>query len=235
VASWDTAPVFARLLTAVLTLAAVPASGLQTTEYRDPESRFVFAYPPAFGATSVGTDNGFANRVAAIRFSIFSVQGIGGEAVLGKGPPSLDLQAAGGLYHDIASGTMLAPMVKAVAAVLPRLTLANLCQQVAREQHVDPTAPAFAALPENQRLSVGMMDRLGNLAPKVYRCDAVGDTIVFDKDAAMSPGGGRRRVYGAVRFLSGRYSMFEIVRAGGTPSGDLLDQILLTVQSFRVP
>ena len=239
VASWNTAAGSARLLTAVLTVgvvaAAVLASGLQTMEYRDPESRFVFAYPQAFGSTSVGTNSGFANRVAAIRFSIFSTEGIGGEAVLGKGPPSLDLQAAGGLYDDIASETMLAPMVKAVAAVLPRLTLANFCQQIAREQHVDLAAPAFAALPENQRLGVGMMDRLGNVAPKVYRCDAAGDTIVFDKDAALTPGGVRRRVYGAVRFLTGRYSTFEIIRGGGTPSGDLLDQILHAVQSFRVP
>ena len=79
---------------------------MQQIEYRDPDGRFVFSYPASWGETSVGTDTGFGNRVAALRFAVFSVQGIGGEAVLGKGPPSLDIQAAGGLYDDIASGTL---------------------------------------------------------------------------------------------------------------------------------
>src|SRR5438552_10949924 len=40
-------------------------------DYRDPANRFAFSYPRSFGATSIGTDNGFGNRVAAVRFSSF--------------------------------------------------------------------------------------------------------------------------------------------------------------------
>jgi hypothetical protein len=67
--------------------------------YQDPQNRFVFNYPPEFGALSPGTNNGFGDRVAAIRFARFStgMQNrtlvFGGEAVLTRGFPLLDLQA----------------------------------------------------------------------------------------------------------------------------------------------
>ena len=142
-----------------------------------------------------GTDNGFANRVAALRFSVFSVQGIGGEAVVHKGPPSLDVQAAGGLYDDIASGTLPGPALTIVGSVLPRLTAANFCERIGREQHVDIASPAFASLAENIRIGIGLMDWLGNVAPTVQRCSTDGDTITFDNDAGAAPGGARRRTY----------------------------------------
>src|SRR6185312_3066055 len=75
--------------------------------YQDPQNRFVFTYPPEFGALSPGTNDGFGDRVAAIHFARFSagVQGgtlvFGGEAVLTRGFPLFDLQTAGGLYDAI--------------------------------------------------------------------------------------------------------------------------------------
>jgi hypothetical protein len=203
----------------------------QQIDYRDPQGRFTFSYPASWGETSVGTDNGFGNRVAALRFSVFTIPGVGGEAVLGQGPPSLDVQAAGGLYDDIVSGTLPAPALKAIAGVLPRLSAANVCDQLGREQHVDAAAPAFS-LPEKFRIGIGMLDRLGNVAPTVRRCVADGEIVTFDKEASVSAGGARRRTYGAIKFLTGRYSMFAIVRAAGNPSSALLAEIRNAVASF---
>lgn len=213
--------------------AITSAARLQQVEYRDPQSRFTFSYPQAFGEPSPGTDNGFGDRVAVIRFSVFSRHGIGGEALLGRARPSLDLQAAGGLYDDIVTGALPPATLKAVVAAIPRLSLANVCQQLGRQSHIDLSHAAVAALPENQQRGIGMSDVLSNHDPQVLRCDVSGDVVTFDKEAAMTPGGIRRRVYGAVRFLTGRYAMFEIVRAGGTPSSEVLDQMRQIVESFR--
>jgi len=205
----------------------------QQLEYRDPAGRFTFVYDQSFGTTSIGTDNGFGNRVAAIRFSAFSTQGIGGEAVLTQGPPSLDVQTAGGLYDDIVSGGLPASIKNIVDSALPRLTLANFCQQIAREDHVDVTTPAFASLTPQQREAVAALDRMGNIAPRVTRCAVTGDTVTFDKDATAAPGGARRRTYGAVRFLTGSYSAFQLIRAGGTADDAVLEKMTRVVASFK--
>src|SRR5438067_467680 len=75
--------------------------------YQDPQGRFQFTYPAAFGTPAPGTDNGFRNRTAVIRFSEFSAGAhagriiLGGDAVLTSGAPQFDLQAVGGLYDAI--------------------------------------------------------------------------------------------------------------------------------------
>jgi hypothetical protein len=201
--------------------------------YHDPSNRFTFSYPAAFGTTSIGTDNGFENRVAAIRFSIFSAGGLGGEAVLGQGRPSLDVQAAGGLYDAIVSGTLPAAVKNTLAAVLPPLTRDNLCDQIGRQQHVDPDAPAFAALTAPQRAALRALDVMGNIAPQVIRCTGSGNTVTFDKEAAVTPGGVRRRVYGAVRFLESGYSTFQLIRAGQPVGDHEIDDIRQLVVSWR--
>ncbi len=201
-------------------------------EYRDPAGRFVFSYPESFGTVSVGTDNGFGNRVAALRFSVFSSQGNGGEAVVGQGRPSLDVMAAGGLYDDILSGTLPSAMKALVETALPPLTPANLCDQIGREQHLDVSSPPFAALTAAQRTALADLDRMGNVAPTVRRCSQTGDTITFEKEAAVVPGGPRRRTYGAVRFLSGRYTTFQLIRGGANVDEPLLQQLELVVKSF---
>jgi len=96
-----------KVWAACLSLTACFAQSGGQLIYEDPQSRFTFHYPAEFGMPSPGTNNGFGDRVAAIRFARFSagVQGgtlvWGGEAALTRGFPLLDLRAAGGLYDEI--------------------------------------------------------------------------------------------------------------------------------------
>lgn len=204
-------------------------------EYRDRGGRFVFSYPSSYGAAEPGTDTGFGSRVAAIRFSLFSTAGVGGEAVLNAGRASLDVLAAGGLYDEIASGTLPEPVKSMVDKVLPRLSAANACERLGREQHLDVNAPAFASLSVTQRAALADLDRMGNHAPRITRCSVEGDVVVFDKDAAMVAGGPRRRSYGAVKFLTGRYAAFQFVRAGGVADASVIEGMRQVVSSFRAP
>lgn len=223
---------------ATLALAAfgVPTTAArQQAGYRDPGGRFEFSYPQAFGDALPGTNVGFGNRAAAVRFAMFSAEGIGGEAVLTRGRVSLDVQAAGGLYDEIASEALPLPLRRRVESILPPLTVDNLCEQLGRERHVDVAVPALKALTAAQQDAVARLDAMGNLAPQILRCTVTGDTVLFEKEAAAVPSGARRRTYGAVRFLSGRYSSFQIVRAGGFPDAALLADMQAIVASWRVP
>jgi hypothetical protein len=96
----------------------MPPAG-SIVEYVDPANRFVFAYPESFGGTSTGTNNGFGNRVSAVRFAAFSAAGIGGEAVLTQGPPLIDVQAVGGLYDSIVREALPDRVLAAVDDLLP--------------------------------------------------------------------------------------------------------------------
>jgi hypothetical protein len=212
---------------------AQPESPPQLVEYRDPQGRFVFSFRASYGSAEVGTDNGFGGRVAAIRFSIFSTGGIGGEAVLNAGRPVLDVLAAGGLYDEIASGTLPDPIRKILNGVLPPLSAANFCSRIRLEQHVDITSPPFAPLTAQQRTAIAELDRMGNYAPRVTQCSVSGDVVVFDKDAGMAAGGPRRRSYGAVKFLTGRYAAFQFVRAGGVADAAIIEGMKQVVSSFR--
>jgi len=55
----------------------------QTQNYQDPQKRFAFSYPSEFGASSAGTDDGFGDRVAAVRFSAFSAGVHAGKIIFG--------------------------------------------------------------------------------------------------------------------------------------------------------
>lgn len=227
---------------ALLTIFGIGLAAAQTTEslrtYGDPLGRFQFDYPAQFGPPSPGTDNGFGNRVAAVRFSDFSagVRGariiLGGEAVLTTGPPQLDLQAAGGLYDGITLQIFPAPAAALIRGALPILTPAVFCDAIRRESHLDPADPRLSPLTIPQRASLPAVDRMGNIAPKLVRCEVAGDTITFHKESAVD-GGSTRHVYGAIRFLSPPYSSFQIIRGGADPpEADLLQQITNTVKSW---
>jgi hypothetical protein len=206
----------------------------QTSTYQDPQKRFEFAYPAEFGAPSVGTDDGFGDRVAAIRFSEFSA-GIhagkiifGGEAVLTKDAPQVDLQAAGGLYDEITLSALPRPAAVTVRNALPRLTAANFCDALARERHVDPADPRLASLTAAEKTALGQVDQMGNKSPKVLRCDVFGETVTFEKDTEQ------HYVYGAIRFLPPPYSSFQLIRGGGqAPMPTMLQQITGLVNSWR--
>ena len=211
-------------------------------EYSDPQGRFSFPYPAAYGPVSRGTNDGFGDRVAAIRFAAFS-SGVragaivlGGEAVVTKGFPCIDLQAVGGLYDSIAIEALSRPMQSDIIAILPVLSSANFCEQLRKAQHIDVSDPRLAALTLQQRDAAASLDQLGNVDPKVLRCDASGDIITFHKVSAFSPAEpqSRRHVYGAVRFLRPPFSSFQIIRAtADAPSNEMLQTMAAMVESFR--
>jgi len=202
--------------------------------YQDPQKRFEFTYPATFGSTSAGTDSGFRDRVAAIRWSEFS-SGVragritlGGEAVLTKGSPQVDLQAAGGLYDEITLGVFPEPAASVVRSAMPRLTVANFCDAIAREWHADPADSRFSSFTASLKTAIGQVDLMGNPSPKVSRCSVAGETVTFEKQA------GTRHVYGAIRFLPPPYSSFQLIRGGtDAPPGSVVQQITDLVNSWR--
>jgi hypothetical protein len=220
----------ARWIAAVMmTLAFAPAGDQR--EYVDPGRRFRFSYPAEFGASSPGTNDGFEDRVAAIRFAAFS-SGIGGEAALTRGLPVVDLQAAGGLYDSIALEIFPEPMRRLIVQALPPLSVTNFCRQIAEEQHLDPQIAALAGLTVQQKSVIASTDRMRNISPRVVRCIVDGTTVTFDKEVASQPGGPRQHVYGAIRFLESPYSTFQVVRAGSGPSLAVLGQMTSLVKSW---
>jgi hypothetical protein len=218
-------------------MAQSPPEGWRT--YQDPQSRFQFIYPEAFGSPSPGTDNGFGNRTAAIRFSEFSAGVharriiLGGEAVLTSGPSQIDLQAAGGLYDPITLQIFPARIAAVIQNALPVLTAAAFCDAIGREQHVDPKDKSLSTLADAQRQAIPAVDRMGNIAPKVFRCEVLADTVVFEKESTYDPGGASRRIYGAVRFLAQPYSTFQVIRGSSDAApAALLQQITTLVNSW---
>lgn len=208
--------------------------------YQDPRSRFEFIYPEGFGTPSPGTDDGFRDRAAAVRFSEFSAGVharriiLGGEAVLTTGPPQVDLQAAGGLYDSITLQVFPAPIAAVIRSALPVLTPANFCDAIGRAQQLDPASGGLSALTATQRGAVSSVDRMGNYAPKVFRCQVLAGTVMFDKESAAGAAGASRHVYGAIRFLPKPYSSFQLVRgSAAAPAAELLQQITTVVNSWK--
>jgi hypothetical protein len=232
-----------KLIIAVLAvrLAMAQSSPEGWRTYHDPQSRFQFMYPDAFGSPSPGTDSGFRDRTAAIRFSEFSAGVharriiLGGEAVLTAGPPQLDLQAAGGLYDSMTLQAFPASLAAVIRNALPVLTAENLCDAIGREQHLDPADGRLRSLAAEQKGAVAAVDRLGNQAPKVFRCEIRAGTVTFDKESASDRAGSSRRIYGAIRFLSGPYSSFQVIRGSAdAPGPALLQQITTLVNSWKI-
>jgi hypothetical protein len=213
----------------MLTLAVARAE--ISAEYVDSGRRFRFSYPAEFGAPSPGTNDGFQDRVAAIRFAVFS-SGIGGEAALTRGFPVVDIQAAGGLYDAITLEIFPESMRRLIVQALTPLSVTNFCQQIAQEQHLAPQVAAFAGLTAQQKLAIASTDRIRNVRPRVLRCVVDGTTVTFDKEVDSQPGGPRQHVYGAIRFLEGPYATFQIVCAGSAPRVDVLSQMAALVKSW---
>lgn len=216
-------------MAAVMTLLSVQAE--TEREYRDPAGRFRFSYPTEFGLPSPGTDNGFGDRLAAIRFAVFST-GIGGEAALTRGFPVVDIQAVGGLYDAITLQVFPDALRRVIVEALVPLSAANFCREIAQEQHLDLRAASLATLTVEQRTMIAATDRIRNVSPRVLQCVVDGTTVTFDKDVGFAPGGPRQHVYGAVRFLDGPYSTFQVVRAGPAPDAGLLRQMTALVKSW---
>ena len=228
---------------ALAMLAAFASAGAQTAldrVYLDPRGRFQFSYPASFGAISPGTDDGFDDRASAIRFENFSSgvsrtggqPTLGGEAVVTRGFPLIDLQAAGGLYDAITLQIFPDAMRTAIVGALPPLRVDTFCAAIAREQHLDPNHPALQGMTPQQRATVAQADAMRHSNPRVLQCTVDGDTASFDEELG-APGGPRLRVYGAVRFLAGEYSTFQLVRGGMAPDATVLATMTGVVKSWR--
>jgi hypothetical protein len=210
--------------------------------YADPRGRFHFSYPAAFGESSRGSNDGFADRVAAVRFAAFS-SGLrngrivlGGEAVLTRGFVLVDVQTLGGLYDSIALEVFPDPLRAMILANLPMLTPASLCSELPRARHADLQSLAFASLTQPQKDAIASMDAMRNIDPRVVRCEAVGDTITFLKETTFESGRekGRQNVYGAIRFLKPPFSSFQLIRATQeAPTPEMLATMGAVVDSFR--
>ena len=212
------------------------------TKYTDPQNRFSFSYPPTFGTPSQGTNDGFGDRVAAVRFSEFSsgMQNgkivLGGELALTKGFVLVDIQALGGLYDSITLEVFPDTLRNNILSNLPALTTANFCGELAKEQHIDLSKSVFASLNQQQKSAIVEMDQTRNIDPKVIRYDVVGDIITFHKEATFEAGQikSRQNIYGAIRFLTSPFSSFQIIRATAeAPTQEMLNNITLVVKSFK--
>jgi hypothetical protein len=222
------------LLAVALVLAFSQAD--PTVRYVDPQGRFEFRYPVSFGSPLAGTNNSFGDRVAAIRFSLLppSPLRLGGEAALTRGFPVVDLQAAGGLYDAITLEIFPEPIRRVIVQALAPLTSASFCREAVRIQHLDPTDRALASLTEPQKTAVAGADRMRNVEPRMVRCVVDGATVTFDKETAFGPGSPRQRIYGAIRFLDGDYSTFQVIRGGpDAPDPATLEQLTALVNSWR--
>ena len=224
---------------AASTVMAIQTQTPLDRRYLDPRGRFQFSYPASFGAISPGTDDGFDDRVAAIRFENFSSgvsrtggqPTLGGAAVVTRGLPLIDLQAAGGLYDAITLQIFPEAMRAAIVSALPPLRVDTFCAAIGREQHLDPNSPALQFMTPQQRAMVAQADAMRHASPRVLQCTIDGDTVSFDEEV-NAPGGPRLRVYGAVRFLAGEYSTFQLVRGGMPPDPSVVATMTSVVKSW---
>jgi hypothetical protein len=218
-----------------LLLSATAAALLQqapTAVYRDPGNRFTFSYPSAYGSVGPGTADGLLDRVASFRFDAFPAR-FGGEPVVTRGFPLIDLQALGGLYDSLTLEIFPEPLRTRVVSQLPRLTLANFCGALAASRHLDPALPAFASLRPQERDAIAGTDVMRNATPHVVSCRARGEMITFDKERAFQPGAPLQHVYGTVRFLTGTYSTFQLIAGGDAPDARVTTAIENLVASFE--
>jgi len=219
---------------AVLIATAIAGADPQNpgvSTYRDPQERFTFEYPVSFGTPGRGTDDGFGDRVAAVRFS--NLMGLGGEAVLTTGPIVVDIQALGGLYDPIALQVFPDAIKAQVVAARPAVTRANFCQVLGAADHLG----AAAGLAERVREAARNVDRMRNIDPRVVRCQMAGDTVTFHKEATFTSGGvsARQHIFGALRFLDGPFSAFHIARAAlSPPTDEELERLARIVRSLEL-
>jgi hypothetical protein len=216
-----------------IALGTLPAAGPQSasgwTTYRDPAGRFTFQFPASFGDPSPGTNSGFADRVAAVRFS--HLMGLGGEAALVKGPVAVDIQALGGLYDAIALEIVPEAALPAIRAARPEVTRDNFCDLLGAADHIR----SGASLPASLLGAARRLDRMRNIDPRVVRCGVAGDVVTFHKEATFEAGttSARQHIFGAIRFLSGAFSAFQMIRGDvSAPTATDLDALTRVVQSF---
>jgi len=213
----------------VLAGGAISAQSPGWSAYRDVRGRFSFEYPAAFGAAGPGTNDGFEDRVAAVRFA--NLRGLGGEVALTRGRVVLDIQALGGLYDPIALEVFPDAMRRQVVGVLAPVTAENICQQLAAPDHLG----AATGLTPAVRDAAGRLDRMRHVDPRVVRCEVRDRVVVFHKEATFeTPAAAvRQHLFGALRFLDPPYSAVQFLRGLTTPpSTEDLEAAVRIVRSF---
>jgi hypothetical protein len=213
------------LLAAALLLLAQRAP---IAEYRDPKGAFRFTYPDRYGSVSPGTNDGFQGR-RAVRFSSFPAV-LGGELVLTRGFPHVDIQAVGGLYDSIALEVFPTPLRGRIVAQLPRLNASNFCDALGRDTHLDTAS--LRGFTDDERAGIHKVDLFRSVDPKVVRCDRREGVIVFDRETAFQVGAPRQHIFGAIRFVdSGDVSSVQLVTGDSQPQAGVLDEIATIVRS----
>lgn len=202
------------------------------TEHRDAQGRFRFAYPRSYGATSPGTNDGFNGRTS-IRFTSAPAP-LGGELVLTRGFPYVDIQALGGLYDSIALEVFPDALRRRIVAQLPRLNAANFCDALGRATHLDVDSPALASFTPDQRAGIRRLDLARSIDVKVARCETVNGVIAFHRVVRFQEGAPNQHVFGAIRFLEGDVSSVQLVAGAGTLPAGLLDEIASIVRSVTL-
>jgi hypothetical protein len=199
-------------------------------DYRDPQGQFQFVYPQAYGLVTPGTNDGFQGR-RSVRFSSFPPV-LGGELVLTRGFPFVDLQAVGGLYDSIALEVFPDPLRRRVVAQLPRLNARTFCDALGRATHLDIDSAALAGFTSTERSAIRHVDLLRSVDPKVVRCATVDGVIAFDRETAFQAGAPRQHIFGAIRFPeSGDVSSVQLVAGDTSPRAGVLDEIAAIVRS----
>jgi hypothetical protein len=144
----------------------------------------------------------------------------------------VDFQAAGGLYDHFAVQVLPDAMRTRIEAVLPALTVETFCDVLAKADHT-VGLPLTADVLNAARAA----NRLQYIEPCVERCDRHGDVIRFSRTAAVSAAAAapRPHVYGAIRFLQGRVSSFQVVgRSSDAPPAAQVDAMWRMAESFSL-
>ena len=219
----------AAVLLAVLSSVSPGAQAPGWATYRDAQGRFSFDYPQQFGAPGRGTNDGFEDRVAAVRFA--NLRGLGGEVALTRGRVVLDIEALGGLYDPIALEIFPDPLRRQVVGVLAPVTAGSFCRLLAAPDHLGGANGLGPAVLDGAR----RIDRMRNVEPRVVRCDVQAGVAVFHKEATFeTPAAAvRQHLFGALRFLDPPYSAVQFVRGLTTPpSAEDLETAAGIVRSF---
>lgn len=203
-------------------------------EHRDPRGRFRFSYPKAYGTVSAGTNDGFQGRHAAVRFGAFPAM-LGGELVVTRGAPTVDLQALGGLYDSIALEVFPEALRRRIVSLLPRLNAKTFCDALGRSEHLDTSPLTLPGFSPDERAGVRRIDLLRSIDPRVVRCDTQQGVMLFVRETTFDAGGPRQHIFGAIRFLDGDISSVQLVAGSAAPPREgLVEEMAAVVRSVSL-
>lgn len=203
-----------------------------SVEHRDAQGRFRFAYPRSYGTAAPGTNDGFNGRIS-VRFASFPAP-LGGELVLTRGFPYVDLQAVGGLYDSIALEVFPDALRRRIVAQLPRLSNSTFCTALGQTTHLDVDSPALASFTPDQRAGIRRLDLVRSIDAKVARCEPVNGVIAFHRVVRFQEGAPNQHIFGAIRFLEGDVSSVQLVAGAAALPAGLLDAMSAIVRSVTL-